>query len=190
MLELEGPIVRRSHPVRRPVKANQPPVKPSGPSHGGKGKAAPTPRETQRRFSSDDEGPPVPVESLPFGQIPTDPTLSASEEEEESEEWSGPRLGLVRRGRGGGRTVRKRTRTRRRVVNPFIEMEAEEGDDEESEAESESPPRSAFASASTQTLTASHHSDEDSSDSSDLDEDSSDYYELDNSFLVADDYFE
>ncbi len=165
------------------------PLERSGPSHGGQPQAAPTPRESQRRFSSDDEGPPAPVETLPFGQIPPDPTLSASDEEE-SVEWSGPRLGLVRRGRGGGHTVRKRTRTRRRVVNPFIEMEAEEGDGEESGSESESSPRGAFASANTQTLTPSHYSDEDSSDSSDLDEDSSDYYELDNSFLVADDYFE
>ena len=126
-----------------------------------------------------DDGPPVPVESLPFGQIPTDPTLSASEEDE-SEEWSGPRLGLVRRGRGGGRTVRTHARTRRRRLpaNPFVEMEAEEGDDEESEAES--PSRSAFASASTQPLTTSHPSDEEDSDSSDLDD----------SFIVGDDCFE
>ena len=190
MLELEGPRVRRSHPVRRPVKATKPTVEPSGPSHGGTALAGPTPRESQRRFSSDDEGPPVPVVSLPFGQIPTDPTLS-SDDEDESEEWIGPRLGLVRRGRGGGHTVRKRTRTRRRLpANPFVQMEAEEGEEEESAAESESPPRGAFASPSIQTLTPSHHSDEDSSDSSDIDEDSSDYYELDNSFLVADDYFE
>ena len=174
------PRVRRSQPVHPRVKATKPPVEPSGPSHGGPALAAPTPRETQRRFSSDDEGPPVPVQSLPFGQIPTDPTLSASEEEE-SEEWSGPRFGLVRRGRGGGRTIRKRTRTRRRLpANPFVEMEAEEGDGEESEAESQSPPRGAFASPSIQTLTTSHPSDEEDSDSSDLDD----------SFIVGDDCFE
>ena len=179
MLELEGPRVRRSHPVRPRVKATKPPVEPSGPSHGGIALGAPTPRETQRRFSSDDEGPPVPVQPLPFGQIPTDPTLS-SDEEEESEEWSGPRLGLVRRGRGR-RTVRKRTRTRRRLpANPFVEMEAEEGDDNASEAESESPPRVAFASPNTQTLTATHPSDEESSDSTDLDD----------SFICSDDCFD
>ena len=99
MLELEGPRVRRSHLVRRPVKPKpvQPSVTPSGPSHDGTALAAPTPRETQRRFSSDDEGPPVPVDSCPFGPNPTDTTHSASEDEE-SEEWSGPRIGLVRRG--------------------------------------------------------------------------------------------
>ena len=79
MLELEG---HRVTPVRPRVKATKPPVEPSGPSHGGIVLAAPTPRETQRRFSSDDEGPPARVESLPFGQRPTDPTLSASDEEE------------------------------------------------------------------------------------------------------------
>ena len=79
--------------------------------------------------------------------------------------------------------MRKRTRTRRRLpANPFVEMEAEEGDDEESEAESESPPRSAFVSPSIQTLTPSHYSDEDSFDS--------DTGELDDSFIVPDDYFE
>ena len=54
ILELEGPRVT---PVRPPLKAKpiQPPVEPSGPSHGGTALAAPTPRETQRRFSSDDE---------------------------------------------------------------------------------------------------------------------------------------
>ena len=179
MLELEGPRVRRSHP---PVKAKKPPVEPSGPSHEGVALAAPTPRMTQRRFSSDDEDPPARVETFPFGPIPTDQppqsTLS-SDEEGESEEWSGPRLGLVRRGRGGGRSTRHPAR-RRRVANPFIQFEAEEGDDEESEAESVSPPRCALASANTQTLTTSHTSDQDSSDSSDLDD----------SFIVADDFFE
>ncbi len=64
------------------------------------------------------------------------------------------------------------------MANPFIQFEAEEGDDEESG--SESSPRCALATANTQTLTTSHHSDEDSSDSSDLDD----------SFIVADDSFE
>ena len=173
MLELEGP---RVSPVR-------PPVEPSGPSHGWDALAAPTPRETQRTLSSDDEDPPAPVESFPFGQIPTDATLSESEEEDESEEWSGPRIGLVRRGRGGGRPVRRHARPRRRLpANPFVEMEAEEGDDDESEAEPESPPRSAFLSTNTQTLTASNHSDKDSSDS--------DTSVLNDSFIVPDDSFE
>ena len=89
--------------------------------------------------------------------------------------------GLVRRGRGGGRTVRTHKRTRRRLPeNPFVEMEAEEGDDEESGSESESTPRSSLASANTQTLTTSHPSDEESSDSSDLDD----------SFIALDDWFE
>ena len=181
MLELEGPRVRRSHPVRPPVKAKKPPVEPSGPSHLGVALAAPTPRLTQRRFSSDDEEFPAPVETFPFGPAQTDQpppcTLSASEGDE-TDEWSGPRLGLVRRGRGGGRTVRRHARTRRRLpANPFVEMEAEEGDDEESEAESESPPRCALP---TQTLTTSHTSDEDSSDSSDSDD----------SLISAEDIFE
>ena len=51
-----------------------PQVEKSGPSHGGDGSAAPTPRETQRLFSSD--------------------------EEEDSMERAAPRAGLVRRGRG------------------------------------------------------------------------------------------
>ena len=130
MLELEGPSTP-VRPVHPPVKAKQPPVEPSGPSHGGIALAAPTPRVSQRRFSSDDEDPPVRVESFPFGPIPTDATLSASEEEE-SVEWSGPRLGQVRRGRRGGRTVRRHARSRPRRSNPFVEMEAEEGDGEES----------------------------------------------------------
>ena len=136
-------------------------------------------REKQRRFISDAEDPPARAESFPFGPIPTDHTLSSTEEDE-SAEWSGPRLGLVRRGRGGGRTVRTRRRTRRRLpANPFVEMEAEEGDGEVSEAESASPPRSSFASPSTQTLITSHPSDEESSDSSDLDD----------SFICGDDCF-
>ena len=136
-----------------PVKAKQPPVEPSGPSHGGVALAAPTPRETQRRFSSDDDD---------------DPT-----------QWAPRRLGLVRRGRGGGRTDRTHARTRRRLpANPFVEMEAEEGDEEESG--SESSPRCAVATANTQTLTTSHPSDEGSSDCSDLED----------SFICGDDWFE
>ena len=65
-------------------------------------------------------------------------------------------------------------------ANPFVEMEAEEGDDEESEGESESPPRNAFAPATTQPLTASHPSDEESSESIDLDD----------SFICGDDCFD
>ncbi len=181
MLELEGP---RVSPVRPAVKANQPPVEPSCPSHGGVGLAAPTPRETQRMFSSDDEDPPAQVQSFPSAPAqtlqPAQSTLS-SDDEDESEQWSGPRLGLVRRGRGGGRTVRTRRRTRRRLpANPFVEKEAEEGDGEASEAESASPPRSAFTSPSCQTLTTLHPSDEESSDSSDLDD----------SFICGDDCFD
>ena len=87
------------------------PVERSGPSHGGQPQAALTPRETQRRFSSDDD------ESI------------------------GPSLALVRRGRGVGRTDRRHARTRRRVANPFIQFEAEEGEDDESGSELESSPR-------------------------------------------------
>ncbi len=121
-----------------------PTVEHSGPSHRGIALAAPTTRETQRRFSSDDD----------------------------EEEWVRPR-----RGRGG------RGRTHARRSNPFVQFEAEEGDDEESGSESESSPRSALATANKQTsttLSASHSSDQNSSDSSELDE----------SFLVSDDCFE
>ena len=119
-------------PSARPTP---PTVERSGPSHGGVALAAPTPRETQRRFSSDDD----------------------------EEEWVRPR-------RGRGRQHDRRS-------NPFIQFEAEEG---ESDAESESPPRCALATANTQRLTPSHHSDEDSSDSSDLDD----------TFIAGDDCFE
>ena len=86
MLELEGPRVSPVHP---PVKATQPPVEPSGPSHGGVALAAPTPRETQRRFSSDDEDPPAPVESFLFVPIRTDATLSRARR---MSQWSGAGL--------------------------------------------------------------------------------------------------
>ena len=73
-----------------------PQVEKSGPSHAGEASAAPTPRMTQRVFSSD--------------------------EEEVSTGWAPPRPGLVRRGRGGRRA---RHPTRRRAANPFVEFEAE-----------------------------------------------------------------
>ena len=140
MLELEG---LRVSPVHPPVKANQPPVKASGPSHGGDGQPAPRIQDTQRRFSSDDD------------------------------EWVGPRIGIVRKGRRGGRPVRRNAR--RPSANPFVQFEAEEGDDEETGSELESSPRAAPAHR-TQT---SHTSDSDS-DSNDLDD----------SFVVGDESFE
>ena len=76
-----------------------PQVEKSGPSHGGEASAAPTPRMTQRVFSSD--------------------------EEEEASDWVGPRLGLVRRGIGG-RRCRHPARRRRRTANPFVHFKAEE----------------------------------------------------------------
>ena len=127
------------------------PVVRSGPSHGGEGLPAPPIQDTQRRFSSDDD------------------------------EWVGPRLGLVRKGRGGGRPVRKHAR--RRAANPFVQFEAEEGDDEESASESSprrSPPHASHQTSSP-THTQTHSSDSEESDSSS---------ELNDSFVVADDCFE
>ncbi len=138
---------------------------------------------TERRFSSDEEDLPAQVDTFPLQPAQTDQppqSLLSSDEEGESADWVGPSLGLVRRGRGGGRSTRHPAR-RRRVANPFIQFEAEEGDDEESG--SESPPRCAFASANTRTpktLTATHSSDDEPSDSSDLDD----------SFIVGDVCFE
>ena len=123
-----------------------PHVEKSGPSHGGDACPAPTPRMTQRVFSS---------------------------EEEESPEWVGPRLGLVRRGRGG-----------HRVRHP--PRQAEEGDDEESASESESAPRNSptHPAMPTSSFTHTQSASSDSDDSVSTTESTSD------SFVAPDDCFE
>ena len=82
------------------------PIERSGPSHGGQPQAAPTPRETQRRFSSDDD------------------------------ELIGPSLGIVRRCRGGRRRCHARTRRRFANPFIQFEAEEGDDDESGSELES------------------------------------------------------
>ena len=135
-----------------------PHVEKSGPSHGGDACPAPTPRMTQRVFSSD---------------------------EEESTEWVGPRLGLVRRGRCG-RRARHPPRRRRRAANPFVQFAAEDGYDEESAAESESAPRSSPTHPAMPTSSSTHTQ----SASSDSDDSESTTESTTDSFVAPDDCFE
>ena len=128
----------------------------------------------------------------------------ASSDEEDTPVWQPLPLGAVRLGRGGGRRRGRSARARRARSNAFILSETAEGSDTDGESESETPRRRASNSSTStrssrapvtkkkkKTSFADHAS---SADHSNSDADSRSAASSDNhsddSFVVADDFFE